>query len=67
VTRFGFIFENVPGYGVMSCPGCGGRGHRVGAATTTAAECWTCQGRGSVQYSPPRATLTAPERETDNG
>jgi hypothetical protein len=46
------IYETYYGHGWMTCPLCLGKGHRIGAATTTAAECWVCLGRGEVGYSP---------------
>lgn len=36
--------------GMMTCPSCWGRRHRIGAATTTAAECQTCRGKGYVTW-----------------
>lgn len=54
------IFENYYGHGVMTCPTCWGKGHRIGSATTTAAECWTCLGVGRIGYSPLETTARVP-------
>lgn len=54
------IYELIYGEGVMTCPLCWGRGHLIGVATTTAAECWTCLGNGKVSYRQVPTALDAP-------
>jgi hypothetical protein len=44
------FYEVSDGEGVADCPQCGGRGHLIGVATTTAAQCDTCRGFGKVRY-----------------
>lgn len=51
------------GFGHMVCSFCAGKGRRIGAATTTSAECPTCNGLGYVSFAahhqPPPGGLSA--------
>jgi DnaJ-class molecular chaperone len=53
------------GYGWAICPTCSGRGHWIGVATTTAADCRTCHGNGKVSWG--RWPNYNPTSEHDEG